>query len=166
MAVAWAPTLEDCAVHIPTRPRDTTPGSDVLLGTFTADTTPDAGQAQAVIDAAVRTILSYTGPLDATDRELLDQARTAAEWRAAADIELAYPNRTADVTVYDQLNERAKYELATLLKRLQGLSEGPQAALLPSWSSPDPPPWADRAPDDWTAAYGAWWWGGIDRSVI
>lgn len=56
--------------------------------------------------------------------------------------------------------------MATLLTRLQGLSEGPQAALLPSWSAPDPPAWADKDPGDWTAAYGAWWWGGIDRSVI
>lgn len=122
-----------------------TPGSDELLGTFTGNTTPDADEAQAVIDGAVLGVLSETGPLDARNRELLDQARLAAEWRAAADIEIAYPGRDADVQVYAQLDARAKYELSVLLKRLQGLGEGPLETL-PAWSAPDPPPWADRDP--------------------
>ena len=149
MAEPWAPTLEDVARHIPTRTRDTrTPGEDVMLGTFTAGTTPDDSQAQAAIDAAVRDVLSRTGPLDTGDGELLDAARGAAEWRAAADIELAYPNRDADVHVADQLDARAKYELDTLLARMQGQGEGPlPLETVPAWSAPDPPPWADSDPD-------------------
>lgn len=144
----WSPALDDIARHVPTRTRDMkTPGSDELLGTFTAHTTPDAGEAQAAIDAAVLSVLARTGPLDTGDRDLLDQARVAAEWRAAADIEIAYPGRDADVAVYDQLDARAKYELDTLLARLLAAGEGPVAESLPAWSAPDPPAWADRDPD-------------------
>ena len=154
MAEAWSPALDDVARLIPTRTRDVkTPSSDEMLGTFTSGTTPDAGQAQAVIDAAVLGLLSQTGPLDPSDDALLDQARAAAAWRAAADIELGYPNRDADIHVYDQLDSRAKYELATLLHRLQALGEG-YAENQPVWSAPDPPPWADEDPDyrrRWTA---------------
>jgi len=64
VAQSWAPALDDVARHIPTRTRDVkTPGSDKMLGTFTASTTPDDGQAQAVIDAV---------------DEVLRQLRTAA----------------------------------------------------------------------------------------
>jgi hypothetical protein len=162
---AWAPTLEDVARHIPTRTRDErNPGSDEMLGTFTAGTTPDDSQAQAAIDGAVRDVLSRTGPLDLNDAELLDAARDAAEWRAAADIEVSYPNRDADVHVYDQLDARAKYELDTLLRRLQGQGEG-YAESAPAWSAPDPPPYADRDPGDFTR-YGPWYWGGIDRGLL
>lgn len=168
MAEAWAPGLDDCARLIPTRTRDTkTPGSDALLGTFTASTTPDAGQAQAAIDAAVLAVLSQTGPLDPLDGDLLDQARNAAAWRAAADIELAYPDRAADVQVADQLNTRAQYELTLLLRRLaaQGEGEGGAETSVPAWSAPAPPPYADRDPGDY-GSMSAGWWGGIDRGAL
>lgn len=159
MAERWAPALDDVARHIPTRTRDTkTPGSDALLGTFTASTTPNAEQAQAVTDAAVLGVLSQTGDLDPSDASLLAQARVAAEWRAAADIELAYPNRDADVQVYRDLDARAKAELATLLRRLQGLGEGDPAAL-PRWSAPDPPAYADKDPGDYTRPLSVRWAG-------
>jgi len=165
MAEAWAPTLDDVARHIPTRTRDTkTPGSAALLGTFTASTTPTADQAQAHIDAAVLGILSQTGTLDITDAGLLAQARVAAEWRSAADIEIAYPNRDADVAVYSQLDARAKYELAMLLRRLQAQGEG-EPASVPYWSAPDPPPYADMDPGDYTLPL-AVYYGGIDRGPL
>lgn len=165
MAEAWAPALDDVARHIPLRTRDTkNPGSDALLGTFTASTTPTDAQAQAAIDSAVQGILSQTGPLPVTDIGLLQQARSAAEWRAAADIEVAYPNRDADVHVYAQLDARAKDELATLLHRLAIQGEG-EVAELPDWSAPDPPVYADKDPGDYTLPYG-WWWSGIDRGPL
>jgi len=41
--------------------------------------------------------------------ELMVAARTAAEWRAAADIELGYPlNRDPDIQLYWTLDQRAK----------------------------------------------------------
>jgi hypothetical protein len=165
MAEPWAPALDDVARHIPTRTRDVkTPGSDTLLGTFTANTTPDDGQAQAVIDAAVLSVLSQTGPLDPADPALLTQGRIAVEWRASADIEIAYPNRDADVAVYTQLDARAKYELANLLRRLQYQGEGAPESV-PYWSAPDPPAYADMDPGDYVRPL-AIFYGGIDRGPI
>lgn len=167
MAEPWQPALDDVGRLIPTRTRDAAdPGSDEMLGTFTTTTTPTADQAQAMIDAAVRDVISLTGPIDAYhDAELNDAARNAAAWRAAADIELSYPNRNADVAVYDQLDARARYELANLLRRLQIQGEGSPEAV-PFWSAPDPPPYADRDPGDFTRPMGTWWWGGVDRGTV
>jgi hypothetical protein len=165
MAQSWAPALDDVARHIPTRTRDVkTPGSDKLLGTFTSSTTPDDGQAQATIDAAVLGILSQTGPLDRADTNLLSQARLAVEWRAAADIELAYPNRDADIKVYADLDARAKDELATLLRRLQFQGEGADEAV-PYWSAPRPPVYADMDPGDYTQPL-AIFYGGMDAGPL
>jgi len=142
----WAPTLADVARHVPTRTRDAaTPGSDKQLGTFTATTTPTDEQAQAVITDAVKGITAQVGvlPLNLppTD-EVMVAARTAAEWRAAADIEIAYPNRDADVRLYDQLDKRADKALAVLLAALREDSGGP-VEVSPEWNSPLAPPWAD-----------------------
>ncbi len=166
MAEPWAPALDDVARHIPTRTRDTdTPGSDTLLGTFTTHTTPTADQVQPIIDQAVRGVLSRTGALDPTDGELGDQARAAAEWRAAADVEIAYPNRDAEVAVYAQLDARAQYELANLLRRMQAQGEG-YAESLPVWSAPDPPVYADQDPGDYTKPLGVRFWGAVDYGPI
>ena len=166
MVQPWAPALDDVGRLVLTRTRDIkTPGSDVLLGTFTANTTPTGDQVQSVIDAAVRDVLSQTGQLDARDGELLDAARNAAAWRAAADVELMDPNRDADVHVYDQLHARAQYELAQLLRRLQVQGEGAPESV-PFWSAPDPPPYADRDPGDYTPVMGTAYWGGVDRGFL
>lgn len=146
----WAPTLPDVARHIPRRTRDTkTPGSDQLLGTFTASTTPTSDQAQAVIDAVVGTLLADVGPLPSSGalvQDIQTAARAAAEWRAAADIEVAYPLRDADLVVYDQLNARAADALATL-KRVVAQAGGGQADVAtPYWGFPAPPPWGDLSP--------------------
>jgi hypothetical protein len=165
MAEAWAPALDDVARHIPTRTRDTkTPGSDALLGTFTASTTPDNAAAQAVIDGAVQFILSETGPLDETEAGLLTAARAAAEWRAAADIELAYPNRDADVAVYAELDQRAKDSMAQLVHLLEALGEG-FVEQVPFWSAPNPPVYADKDPGDYTLPL-AIYFGGIDQGPL
>ena len=150
---AWAPTLADVARHIATRTRDTrSPGSDKLTGTFSPWTTPDDGQAQSCIDAAVHTVLTRTeGLIPPADDTLTAMARTAAEWRAAADIEISYPNRDADIRLYAMLDQRAKDAINDLREAL-GLG-GPGAAVLPPgsigtpvWRAPAPPPWADRDP--------------------
>jgi len=163
------PTLEDVARLIPTRTRDVrNVGTDEMLGTFTADTTPDDSQAQAMIDAAVRHVLAQTGQLPSTtalDAETNSQCRDAAAWRAAADIEYGYPNRDADVHVADQLDARAKLEMTVLLRRLAGQGEG-LAESAPFWSAPDPPVYADRDPGDYTRPYGLVYWSGVDRSVL
>jgi hypothetical protein len=140
----WAPTLADVARHVPTRTRDTTtPGSDALLNTFTESTTPTAEQAQSFIDQAVQWVVSECGqlPVDLppTD-ELMVAARTAAEWRAAADIEVAYPlNRDPDVRLFQVLDQRAKDALATVKLAMQGEGVG-QVDLVPYWHFPCPHP--------------------------
>ena len=150
MAEPWAPVLADVARHIPTRTRDTvTPGSDSMLGTFTASTTPTDEQAQAVLDSAVAWVLSEAGPLpptfDANYALISASARDTAAWRAAADIELAYPNRDADVRTAAQLDQRAKDALAGLLRAMV-LTETGAVEPVPVWQSPLPPSWADIDP--------------------
>jgi hypothetical protein len=131
----WAPNLEEVAGHIPTRTRDAaTPGSDAFKNTFTDTTTPTESQAQRITDAAVATV---AGAVGVVTTKLAPLARDAAGWRAAADIELAYPQREADVTVYDQLNARAKDALARLLETAEEQGGG-QVATLPVWSFPEP----------------------------
>lgn len=124
-----------------------------MLGTFTASTTPTDEQAQAVIDDAVNWVISEAGPVPAnTDANypLISQsARSAAEWRAAADIEIAYPNRDADVQVFAQLNQRAKDAMTSLLNAMSETGEGTVEAY-PVWSFPPPPPWADTDPGSGT----------------
>lgn len=142
-ALTWAPTLADVARHIPTRTRDTrTPGSDQLLNTFTESTTPSSDAAQGFIDDAVQWVLASAGALPTnlppTD-EIMVAARTAAEWRASADIEVAYPNRDMDVQLFRTLDQRAKDALSTLISGLQKENEG-VIELVPVWSMP--PPWA------------------------
>lgn len=151
----WAPTLADVARHIPTRTRDTrSPGSDKQLGTFSPWTTPDDGQAQACIDAAVHTVLTRTeGLVPPADDTLTAMARTAAEWRAAADIEIAYPGRDADIRLYAMLDQRAKDAINDLREALGLAGTGPGGAVTGPvgsviWRAPGPPPWADRDPSE------------------
>jgi hypothetical protein len=149
VAEAWAPGLSDVGRHIPTRTRDTSvPGSDRMLSTFTASTTPTDAQAQAVIDDTVAVLLADVGELPTTGAqwpEIQQAARQAAEWRAAADIELAYPNRDADVRVAAVLDLRAKDALATLKRALAEADAGMVDAE-PEWAMPPPPPWGDKSP--------------------
>jgi hypothetical protein len=138
----WAPGLADVARHIPTRTRDTkSPGSDTLLMTFNANTTPSDAQAQQLIDDTVGVLESQVGDLPGITTQHPDLAiamRQYVEWRAAADIELAYPNRDADIRLYDQLNAR--------------------------WAFPDAPPYADTSPGSGTelvtALWTSWRWDG------
>ena len=98
------------------------------------------------VDNAVGWVLAAVGKLPTvgplTD-ELEAAARDAAAWRAAADIELAYPERTANVNVARDLDARANSALAALREALATESGGP-VALLPVWQAPPPPTWADN----------------------
>ncbi|MET8334365.1 hypothetical protein [Streptosporangium canum] len=141
MAEPWAPTLEQVADHIPTRTRDsTTPGSDTLLMTFNDHTTPPAEAAQRKIVSAVAEVLAaVAGSVPATPSYLRDLAKDAAALRAAADIELAYPDRDADVRVFEQLDQRAKDALQRLVEAVSDAGgTGTEGSLLPVWSMPVP----------------------------
>lgn len=155
MPEAWAPALEDVARHIPTRTRVmNAPGQDRMLGTFTSATTPTDEQAQAVIDDAVNAIIAQHGvmpPVTDPDGPVIrSAARSAAEWRAAADIEIAYPVRDADVQVYAELYSRAALAESELVIALQVGGEG-EVAEFPAWSAPNPPVYADRDPGDYSS---------------
>jgi hypothetical protein len=153
VAESWAPGLSDVGRHIPSRTRDgSVPGSDKMLGTFTATTTPTDAQAQQVIDDAVAVLLADVGELPATGLqwpEIQQAARQVIEWRAAADIELAYPNRDADLLMYDRLNLRYADALATLKRALAEADVGMVEAE-PVWQFPVPPPWGDKSPGSGT----------------
>jgi len=146
VAEAWAPTLADVGQKIPTRTRDTrTPGSDSLLGTFTSSTTPSDAQAQDAIDAAVSWVVGEAGELPVSppaSDQIQVQARTAAAYRAASDIEIAYPARDADIRTAMMLDARAKDALASL-KRALSIAGSGAADVYPAWAMPDPPLWAD-----------------------
>lgn len=138
--VSWEPSLEQVADIIPTRTRDpSTPGSDVMLGTFTAATTPSGEQASRKIRAAVSEVLSaVVGVIPAVPTYLAEFASEAAALRAAADIELAYPQRDADVSVYEQLNQRANDALTRLIGAVDDVGSGPEGSLLPAYAFPEP----------------------------
>jgi len=149
-APAWTPTLADVADHIPTRTRPTAEfaGSDAMLGTFTAATTPTDEQAARLIRRATAWVEGVVGvPVAPTVRRL---ASAAAALRAAYWVELAYPERDADVAVYDRLREEAG--AALLSATAQNAAAGaiaPTPAGVPddlvSFSFPAPPRWGDRA---------------------
>jgi hypothetical protein len=138
---SWTPSLEQVADHIPTRTRDAaTAGDTALLGTFNAQTEPTDEQARRHIVAAVAEVLGAVGgTVPATPLFLSELASEAAALRAAADIELAYPNRNADVDRFPQLDQRAKDALQRLVDAVNDQGSGPEGALLPVWSMPDPP---------------------------
>jgi hypothetical protein len=144
MAEPWAPSLADVGRIVPTRTRDVrTPGSDSLLGTFTPATTPTDAQAQATIDTAVGWVVGEAGDSSAwpAGDQITQQARTAASYRAASDIEMAYPARDADIRTAIALDLRAKDALASLQRALA--SGGAPVDVLPYWAMPDPPLWSD-----------------------
>lgn len=102
---AWAPTLEDVAAHIPTRTREVGV-SDEYLRTFTDDTTPTAGEVDILIGHACAWVTGRVGtPIAAV---ATPACRVAAALWAAYWVELAYPERDADVQVYDRLRPDAE----------------------------------------------------------
>jgi hypothetical protein len=142
---AWAPGLADVARLIPRRTRDATaPGSDATLGTFTGNTTPTNVQAQAIIDSAVSDVVAATGAAPKSppaSSSIGDAMRAAAAWRAAADIELAYPIRNQDISIYAALNGRAADALASAVRAVSTGDDSPPETG-PVWSAP--PPWFDE----------------------
>jgi hypothetical protein len=77
--------------------------------------------------------------------DLATTLRTYVEWRVAADIELAYPNRDADLQVANQLVTRAQAAFLAVQQALAATGGG-TIDVLPIWGFPDPPPYADQSP--------------------
>lgn len=137
---SWAPSLEQVAGHIPTRTRNASvPGDTSLLGTFTSFTEPTDEQAgRHIADAVAEVLGAVGGTVPATPVFLAGLASAAAALRAAASVELAYPNRDADVSVYEQLNARADAALQRLIDAVNDAGSGAEGSLLPQWSMPEP----------------------------
>jgi hypothetical protein len=145
----WAPDVSDVARHIPTRTRDTkTPGSDALLGTFNGNTTPSDSVAQQMIDDTVASLEAQFGDMPGIASQHPDAAtaiRVYVEWRVAADIELAYPNRDADIQTAAALDKRAVAQLAVVAAAL-AVSEVGTTAVNPDGNFPVPDAYADQSP--------------------
>jgi len=97
------------------------------------------------VDAAVAGVLAAVGAIPTTGSaadEVQAAARDAAAWQAAADIELAYPYRNANVNVSGQLQARANLALDVLREAIAS-GDVSTPGLLPVWQAPDPPTWAD-----------------------
>lgn len=140
MTEAWEPSLADVGVRIPTRTRDqTTPGATSLLGTFNDKTVPTDVAVAPLIASAVATVLNAVTTVTAAHYSL---AQAAAAWRAAADVELAYPERDGDIDVYERLNARAALALKELTDIATDAGAGADATL-PQWAMPVPVAWGD-----------------------
>jgi hypothetical protein len=142
MAELWAPALSDVGARVPTKTRPVDAVGDVApLGTFDETTMPTAEMVQPILDNAITSIARSISA--AIPANVLDLAKDAAAWRAAADVELAWPERNADITqVYDRLDARAKLALERLIEACDDAGAGTDATL-PVWEMPAPVPWGD-----------------------
>lgn len=146
-AAPWAPTLGQVAAHIPTRTREV--GIDnTYTGTFTAGTYPTADQVSTIIGHACAWAEGRAGtPIAAAAYPLLS---AAAALRAAYWVELAYPERDADVSVYDRFRVDADEMAASAaqVNRAAGgggsVDEEGRPDVLAAYQFPDPPRWADN----------------------
>jgi hypothetical protein len=143
----WAPTLADVAAHIPTRTREVGVDND-YLGTFTASTQPTADEVATLIGHACAWVAGPAGdPVMTAAYSLLG---AAAALRAAYWVEVAYPERDADVAVYDRLKDDAEQmakDAATANRAAGGgtsldPSSGEPLALV-QYTFPAAPAWAD-----------------------
>lgn len=141
MTEPWAPSLTEVGSRCPTKTRDQTgePGVDDMLGTFNDKTVPTGDMAQPLVNGAIAVVADAVGAIGAA---LYDLAMDAAAWRAAADIELAYPQRDGDIKIYEQLDRRAKLALDRLIAAADDSGAGTDATL-PQWSFPAPVSWGD-----------------------
>lgn len=143
MAEPWAPTLEEVADYVPTRTIPTIGvGEQQPLGTFDTTTTPTGAHAQRIIDRAVSWVLARTG---AVAESAQGAAKDVAALRAAGLVELAYPDRDADVNTATALLGQADAALDDLVAAnlSAGGGSGSDAQPLALHSFPAPHPYGD-----------------------
>ncbi len=142
----WAPTLTQVGTYIPTRTREIGL-SDSYMGTFTTQTTPTATQVTALlVDACAWVAAEVGAPVAAQAHDMM---RVAAALLTAYRVELAYPERDADVSVYDRfrVDAEAAVTVAAQVNRANGGGAGTDEEgrpdVLAQYEFPDPPAWAD-----------------------
>jgi hypothetical protein len=141
--LAWSPTLTEVADYVPGRTRPATPGAgdDTLLGTFTPLTRPTGEQTARLIAGATAHVAATVGTVDLS---LYALAKAAAAQRAAAYVELAYPERDADLNTADRLltlSDTALAQLEGANLAVSGATVG--IAAMPVWAMPTPVAWGD-----------------------
>ncbi|MUN41408.1 hypothetical protein [Actinomadura litoris] len=141
MAEPWAPSMTDVGARIPTKTRDQTqPGNDNPAGTFNDTTVPTADEVEPIVEGAVAQTRAAVASIP---EALYGLANDAAAWRAAADIELAWPERNAQITdLYTTLDARAKLALQQLIDACDDAGTGADGGR-PVYAFPEPVPWGD-----------------------
>jgi hypothetical protein len=138
----WAPDLRKVGSHIPSRTREE--GSNEPLGTFTDTTYPDAEQVTLIIGSAVSVVAGFVGrPVVAAAYPLCETV--AALW-AAYWVEIGWPGRDGDVSVFDRLRADALLLMGQAKAVNVGAGGGTddipdvdgRPDVLPMWSFPDP----------------------------
>jgi hypothetical protein len=148
----WTPNRQRVASYVPSRPLvPAADGSNTDLQTWDSSTRPTGGQVDVIIMDAVNWVLDATGELDST---LYQSANAVAAIRAAAFIELGYPERNDPMkstanTTSDRLFKQAELMLAALVARNKALTGAdgddpePVFEIAPMWSFPAAPSWGD-----------------------
>jgi len=98
----WAPDVGQVGVYIPGRTLSIPLGEH--LGTFDPTTRPTDDWVAQIIDDACGWVTLKTGTIHSS---LEGAARSCAAIRAAAAVELGWPDRNADVDTAQQLHEQA-----------------------------------------------------------
>jgi hypothetical protein len=110
IAAPWAPTLRTVAAHIPSRTRqigtEAAPGDNEPAGTFNDTTMPTGVLVAELIDRACAVVAGRMG--DPVMPAAYPIAAAAAALWAAYWVELGWPERDADVTVWAQLRADAE----------------------------------------------------------
>lgn len=140
---SWAPSLRKVGSHIPSRTRSVETGDPT--GTFDALTVPDGDQVTVIIGSATAVVAGVVGrPVVPAAMPLCETA--AALW-SAYWVELAWPGRDADVSVFGRLRDDAvmlmEQAKAVNLGAGGGTEGTPDTDGVPnvssSWSFPPPP---------------------------
>ena len=148
-AAGWAPTLRDVAIRIQSRTRQVDTDNEPA-GTFNDTTYPTGDGVQLLIESAVSVVAGYLGtPIKPAAYRL---ASTAAVLWAAYWVELSFPERDADVAIYQQLRVDAdtftKQAVAVNLGAGGGMDGQPDTNgtpdVLPQYSFPLAPRYGDR----------------------
>lgn len=138
---AWSPFLSDVADHAPFLTQDeSTPGSQVWLGTFTGNTSPTDEQAQRHIDSAVRIVGAGLGTLPGA---LEPMARAVAALRAAATLIRAFGRSAEERSRADAMERQATTDLKSLQTAADDAGTTP-AGVVPKMYAPPPVAWGDR----------------------
>lgn len=136
----WAPSLRQVAGYVPARTVPVDSATDNPLDTFDDSTVPNAGQVTDKISAAVGWITTRVGVVTPV---LYQQAGDVAAMHAAGMVELSYPIRDADVNTAQELLRQADLALTALVTANENITGTDPMEVLPVWSFPAVPAWAD-----------------------